>query len=359
MNEFFETAVWGNTVGRWLAAAGIAIGVYVVLRLLVRVGGRRLAQVATETPTDVDDIVAAVLSKTRSGVLLPVAVFAGTLPLTLPSRLEDAIGHVAFFAVALQVGIWVSAGFAAAVESYRDRVLAEDPGSATGTTAISIMGRVVIWVLVMLVVIDNLGMDVTALVTSLGIGGIAVALAVQSILGDMFASLSIIFDKPFVIGDFLAVGDSLGKVENIGLKTTRLRSLTGEQLVMSNSDLLSSRIRNYGRMFERRGIFTLGVTYDTPRDKLARIPDMVREVIEREGNARFDRAHFKEYGAYSLNIEAVYYVLSPEYAVFLDVQERINLGIHERFENEGIQFAFPTQVVHVVPPLDESAATAG
>ena len=357
MSELVEATWWGNTAGRWLLAVGTAVGSYAVISLAVRLGARRLAGAASRTETQVDDIVAALLGKTKSVLLLLIAVFAGTLFLEIPSGLERAFGHVAFVAAILQTGIWASAGFAAAVASYRERMIAEDPGSATGTTAISLMGRVAIWLIVFLVVIDNLGVDVTALVASLGIGGIAVALAVQSILGDMFASLSIIFDKPFVIGDFLAVGDSLGVVENIGLKTTRLRSLTGEQLVVSNSDLLSSRIRNYGRMYERRGTFTLGVTYDTPRDKLARIPEMVREIIERQDDTRFDRAHFKEYGSYSLNIEAVYYVLRPEYARYLDIQQRINLEIHERFEEEGVEFAYPTQVVHVQPagPAAESA----
>ncbi len=359
MTELLDTTLWGNTAARWLAAAGVTIAVYVAVSLTVRLGARRLAAVAARTKTPVDDIVAAVLGKTRSGLLLLVAAYAGIRLLAVPSALESFFRHVAFVAAAIQVGIWASAAFAAAVADYREKMITEDPGSATGMTAISFMGRLVIWVIAVLLVIDNLGVDVTALVASLGIGGIAIALAVQSVLGDMFASLSIIFDKPFIIGDFLAVGDSLGKVENIGLKTTRLRSLTGEQLVLSNSDLLGSRIRNYGRMYERRGTFTLGVTYDTPREKLARIPDMVREVIERQDGARFDRAHFKEYGAYSLNIEAVYYVLSPEYGVFLDIQQRINLEIHDRFEEEGIEFAFPTQVIHIQQAAEQAAETAG
>jgi small-conductance mechanosensitive channel len=220
-------------------------------------------------------------------------------------------------------------------------------------------GRGIIWVIVLLVVIDNVGVDVTTLVASLGVGGIAIALAVQSILGDIFASLSIIFDKPFLVGDFVRVGDYTGSVENIGIKTTRLRSLSGEQLVISNSDMLGSRIQNYGRMYERRATFTLGVTYDTPREKLAKIPEMVREAIEAEEGVRFDRAHFKEFGAYSLNIDAVYYVLSPDYAQYMDIQQRINLDLHRRFEEEGIEFAYPTQVVHIDPAQGGSEALTG
>jgi len=359
MSEILETTFWGNTVGRWATAVGIAIVVYAALWLLVRVGVRRLSTLSARTKTEIDDLVAELLVKTRTSVLLVVAVYAGTLSLSLPPRLQSAFRHAAFIAAALQIGIWLSAALLMTLERYRKKVISEDPGSATGLNAIGYIGRVIIWVIVLLLVADNIGVDVTALVASLGVGGIAVALAMQSILGDIFASLSIIFDKPFLIGDFLRVGDYTGSVENIGIKTTRLRSSSGEQLVFSNSDLLGSRIQNYGRMYERRAAFTVGVTYDTPREQLARIPAMLRESIEAEEGVRFDRAHFKEYGAYSLNVEAVYWVLSPEYARYMDIQERINLEIHRRFEEEGIEFAFPTQVVYVNPAQGGSEALAG
>lgn len=359
MSEFFETVVWGNTVGRWLTAAGVAVVVYAAIRLLIGFAARRLAGLSKRTKTEIDDLVVAILGKTRRSILLVVAVYAGTLALDLPTRLNAGFRHAAFIAAAIQVGIWLSAALSLTIESYRKRVIAEDPGSATGMHAIGYIGRAVIWVLVLLSVADNVGVDVTALVASLGVGGIAIALAVQSILGDVFASLSIIFDKPFLVGDFVRVGDSTGSVENIGIKTTRLRSLSGEQLVISNSDMLGSRIQNYGRMYERRATFSLGVTYDTPREKLARIPDMVREAIEAEEGVRFDRAHFKEFGAYSLNIDAVYYILSPEYGAYMDIQQSINLEISRRFEEEGIEFAFPTQVVHVNPAQGGSEAPAG
>jgi small-conductance mechanosensitive channel len=192
--------------------------------------------------------------------------------------------------------------------------------------------------------------DITALVAGLGIGGVAVALALQNILGDLFASLSIVMDKPFVVGDFLMVGDFLGSVEKIGLKTTRLRSLSGEQLVFSNTDLLGSRIRNFGRMFERRVVFNIGVTYDTPRDRLQLIPGIVREAVEAEKGTRFDRSHFSKYGDFSLNFENVYYVLSADFNQHMDVQQAIFYAIHRRFEEEGIAFAYPTQTLIVHRP---------
>ena len=188
-------------------------------------------------------------------------------------------------------------------------------------------------------------------------GGIAIALAAQNILGDLFASLSIVLDKPFVVGDFLIIGDFLGSVEKVGIKTTRLRSLSGEQLVFSNNDLLNSRIRNYGRMYERRVVFSLGVTYQTPSEKLKRIPDIVRKAVEAQENVReavetqedvrFDRAHFQKYGDFALIFEIVYYVLSADYAQYMDVQQAINLRIYEDFEENEIEFAYPTQTVYV------------
>ena len=206
--------------------------------------------------------------------------------------------------------------------------------------------------LVALVALDTAGIDITALVAGLGVGGIAVALAVQNILGDLFASLSIVLDKPFVIGDFIIVGDMMGTVEHIGMKTTRVRSLSGEQLVFSNTDLLSSRIRNYKRMQERRALFRFGVTYQTSRDLLARIPEVVREVIEGRDETRFDRAHFAGFGDSSLDFEVVYYMLVPDYNAYMDTQQAVNLELVGRFEEIGIDFAYPTRTVFVEHPSD-------
>jgi small-conductance mechanosensitive channel len=218
------------------------------------------------------------------------------------------------------------------------------------------VARLAVWSLVLLLALDNLGFNITALLAGMGIGGIAVALAAQNILGDLFASLSIVLDKPFVVGDFIVVGEQLGTVEYIGLKTTRIRSLGGEQIVFSNTDLLGSRIRNYKRMQERRVVFGFGVVYQTPHEKLQTIPGMVREIIGKLDRARFDRAHFKEYGDSSLNFEVVYYVLSADYNVYMDIQQAINLELFRRFQEDGIDFAYPTRTLYVV---GEQAARGG
>jgi small-conductance mechanosensitive channel len=222
-----------------------------------------------------------------------------------------------------------------------------DAAAVTTVSALGFVGKFLLWSFAALLALENLGVNVTALVAGLGIGGIAVALAAQNVLGDLLASLSIVLDKPFVLGDFIIVDDRAGSVEQIGLKTTRLRSLSGEQLIFSNNDLLKSRIRNFKRMQERRVAFTVGAAYDTPRDKLRRIPAILREAIEAQPETRFDRAHFKELGSYALNFEVVYYVLKPEYNLSMDIQQSVNLTVLERFAAEEIELAFPTQTVYV------------
>jgi small-conductance mechanosensitive channel len=203
----------------------------------------------------------------------------------------------------------------------------------------------VVWLIGLVFLIDNLGYDITTIITGLGIGGIAIALAAQTVLGDLFSYLVIFFDKPFEIGDFIIVDDKMGTVEYIGIKTTRLRTLGGEQLICSNTDLTNSRVHNYKRMEQRRVVFKFGVVYNTPAEKLKQIPLIVKTAIESMELTRFDRAHFLSFGDYSLNFEVVYYVLSADYNQYMDIQQNINLQLFQHFENEAIEFAFPTQTL--------------
>jgi small-conductance mechanosensitive channel len=214
---------------------------------------------------------------------------------------------------------------------------------------------------VLLIALDTLGVDITTLIAGLGVGGIAVALAVQNVLGDLFASLAIVLDKPFVVGDFIDTGgEHVGVVENVGLKTTRVRSLSGEELVIANSDLLSSRIRNYKRMSQRRALFEIGVVYGTPSDKLRRIPELIRKAVESRDNTRFDRSHFKSFGDSALVFETVYFMTVPDYNAYMDTQQAINLELYQRFEAEEIEFAYPTQTLFLKSePAAATVATAG
>lgn len=343
--EFLTTPIYDNPLRTWLIALLVAVVTVIALRGLQALGVRHIARLASRTETTWDDAFVELLRHTKWLFLLIVALFAGSLLLALPERVRGIANAVVVIALIIQAGVWLNATILFWVEDYRRRKLKEDPASVTTMSAMSFVGRLVLWSVILLLILDNLGVNVTALVAGLGVGGIAVALAVQNILGDLFASLSIVLDKPFSVGDFLIIDNFMGSVEYIGLKTTRIRSLSGEQLVFSNADLLGSRIRNYGRMFERRVAFNIGVTYQTPRDQLIKIPTIIREAVEAQQSTRFDRSHFKEYGDFSLNFETVYYVLGPDYNIYMDIQQAINLRIHERFEEEGIEFAYPTQTL--------------
>jgi small-conductance mechanosensitive channel len=224
-----------------------------------------------------------------------------------------------------------------------------DGETRTAASATIFLASLAIWAVLILAGLSTLGFEISALVAGLGVGGVAAALAVQSILGDLFASLSIYFDRPFHIGDFIVVGEEMGTVERIGLRTTRVRSLGGEQIVFANGDLTKSRIRNYKRMDERRVVFAFGVEYGTPLEQLRQVPDIVKSIIEARDGTRFDRAHFKEFGDFALSFEVVYFVLSPDYNAYMDHQQAVNLEVFAQFRERGIQFAFPTQTLLLLP----------
>jgi len=343
--DWLEIELLGNPLRAWGLATLLLLLVVVGLRLVGGFAVGRVRRLADRTDTDLDDLAADLLERLSRPVLLVLGLWAATLALRLPPALEEVFGRVAVLAVLLQAGIWGNTFIAFLVGRFRRTGEGADASAATTVSALAFVGKLLLWSLLLLVALDNLGYDVTALIAGLGIGGVAVALAVQNILGDLFASLSIVLDRPFVIGDFLIIGNEMGTVEHVGLKSTRVRSLSGEQLIFSNRDLLESRIRNYGRMEERRIVFELGVTYRTPPGVMERIPGMVREILEKQEPVRVDRCHFKGFGESALQVEAVYYVEDPSYEVYMDIQEAVNLELMRRFEREGIEFAYPTRTV--------------
>lgn len=344
---------YGNPLKLWIISSFIAIFGIFVLRILNSIVARRLSAFAVKTETELDDIAADLLGKTKLFFFIFLSVYFASVILILPIKIKNIIKVTAIIAIIIQAAIWVNAFIAAWSSNYVKKKVSEDASVATTIAAMSFIAKIVLWVVAFLLLLDNLGIDITALVAGLGIGGIAVALAVQNVLGDLFASLSIVLDKPFVIGDFIIVGDLLGTVDHIGLKTTRVRSLSGEQIIFSNADLLQSRIRNYKRMVERRVVFSLGVTYQTTYENMTKIPKIIKEIIESQDNTRFDRAHFKEYGNFALIFEMVYYVLNPEYNVYMDIHQAINLAILDRFEKEKIEFAYPTQTLYINKEISE------
>jgi small-conductance mechanosensitive channel len=345
--NILEQQYLGNSIEEWLIAAGVIIVTFVALKLTQRILVSRLGRLAERTKTDIDDAIVEVLGKTKFIFLAIVSVYASSYVVTLSPSATRLIHTILVFGFLTQGAIWGNTIIAFLLGRAVKKRMTEDAASATTLSALGFVSKLVLWAILLLLALDNLGVNITGLIAGLGIGGIAVALALQNILGDLFASLSIVLDKPFVIGDFIIVDEHLGTVEHIGLKTTRIRSLSGEQTVFSNADLLNSRIRNFKRMFERRVVFSIGVTYQTPHGKLAAIGAMLKEIIEGQPDVRFDRAHFKDYGDSSLNYEIVYYVKSPDYNRYMDIQQAINLEIYRRFGQEGIDFAYPTRTLFV------------
>ena len=345
----YLTYVWyGNTVGTWLLAAGILAAVIAVLMLIKHVLVGRFIRFAGRTPNQVDDVIVDLVKRTRISVLIILA-FAGvalTLLVLIPP-IRTALKFIAVIALFLQAMSWGNSIISFWVTHYAAR-RGMTTGSSAGTIgALVVLARVALFIVLFLFALDNLGFKIAPLIAGLGIGGIAVALAVQNILGDLFAALSIVVDKPFAVGDFIVIDTHSGTVEHIGLKSTRLRSLSGEQIIIGNADLLKARINNYQRMVERRAVFTIGVTYETRADLVQRVPTIVREAVSHQARTRFDRSHFRKFGESSLDFETVYWVLSPDYNVYMDIQQAINLELFTRFREEGIEFAYPTRTIHV------------
>ena len=342
LRDWLANRYFDNSLGQWIVAGGTVVGGMLLFLLLRGVIVRRLTRLAQRTATDIDDLAVDLIRRTRLSFIIAISLAAGTLALDLPPAWIRARHVFIVLAVLLQLGVWGTGLISYWIERYVRR---SGGRGATATTlgAIGFLGRLGLWGLLLLVGLDNLGFEITTIVTGLGIGGIAIALAVQSVLGDLFGALSIVIDKPFVVGDFIAVDTFQGTVEHVGLKTTRLRSLTGEQIIMSNAELLKSRIRNYQSLRERRQVFTFGVVYSTPPDVVERIPTIVKETVTAQPLARLDRSHFQKFGDSSLDFETVYYISTSDYNQFMDTQQAINMALLRRFAEEGIEFAYPTR----------------
>lgn len=350
MNGELPAAILGNPPGRWAVAVVVALLAALALALLLRFARVRLSGWARETDAALDDGLAAALRATRSWFVLSCGALAGALTLALPARVASTAGRLLVVVLLLQAGLWLHAGIGGWLQGYMDRH--RDParaGAATTTTVLAFVARLLLWSLVVLMLLANAGVDVTALVASLGIGGVAVALAAQNILGDMFASLAIALDQPVAIGDFIVMGDTMGTVERVGLKTTHLRSLSGELVVLSNTDLIASRIRNYKRMSDRRAVFSFNVEYGTAADLVERIPALVREVVEEQPHARFDRSHFKSLAGDALQFETVYFMRVTDFGTYMDTQQAINLALYRRFTELGVRLAHPSQRLVIDP----------
>jgi small-conductance mechanosensitive channel len=352
--DWLERRLPGGMVIDWLEAAAVAVLIYLVYLLARRVISRHLARLRErrqETgPGRAADLALTLLAHTRRLLVLVMAVFLGSLSLDLSPAAHDRLRTLAIFAVLLQIAAWTSVAIDTWVMRERARRVESDAATATLIGSLNFVLKLVLWVLILLVALDNAGVNVTALVAGLGVGGIAVALALQNILGDLLASLSIAIDKPFVIGDTIQVDDYVGLVESVGLKSTRLRSVSGEQIIFSNLDLLKSRIRNHKRMADRRVVWSFGVDFETPVETIESIPGLVREILGAQSDIRLDRAHFKGIGRAALEFEAVYYVLKQDYNLFMDRHEAIVLALLRAFAERGIKLANQSETLLMPRP---------
>ena len=343
--EILSVEWFGNSLRNYLIALIVVVASVTIIRVLRKMILVRLRSVADTTTTQLDDLAANLVQSTRSWFILGTSLFIGIKSLQLPQTVNEGVRIFMLFISLLQTATWSNQLINHILHQYTQNAV-EDEGNRKNTVAIlGLASRIILWAILLLLALDNLGIEITGLITGLGIGGIAIALAVQNILSDLLAYVSIMMDRPFAIGDFIVVDEFTGVVERIGLKTTRLRSLSGELLIFSNNDLLNSRMRNYKDREQRRVLFSIGVTYDTPADSLASIPSIIRDILEPQENLQIDRAHLKSFGSFSIDFEIVYYVTTADYIIYMDVQQNVNLEIVRAFEKSEIEFAFPTQTV--------------
>ena len=351
-----STTLFGTGVTQWLLAVAVALLVYLGVTLALRVAMARLKRVATRSRTHVDDAALDVFGGTSRTLIAVAAALVGFNMLELSPRWHERLDQLWFVAIAIQLALWGGRAVSLLLDRYVHRHAPNDSAQASATATLLSWGlRTALWSVVALAILSNLGVDITAFIASLGVGGIAVALAVQNVLGDLLASLAIAVDKPFEVGDFIVYGDVSGSVEHVGLKSTRIRSLSGEQIVASNTELLKQTIHNYKRLAERRVVFKFGVTYDTTPEQAQQVPELVKRIITARPQLRFDRAHLTGFGESSLDYEVVYYVVVADYNLYMDEQQGINLELMRGLKQLGVEFAFPTRTVVLARPEEQDA----
>lgn len=343
--EQLESYVYlGNGLNVWLTALVIFIVVLLLLRIVRFIIIKAIKPLAKKTKTDADDVFISMIESYGWLFYVFISLYFGFVRLNFSAELNKYV-NAAFLTIVM---FYLAKGFHKVIDFGTNKVIKRSKNADNSSLVfIKQIVKGLLWVVVVLLVISNLGYDITSLIAALGIGGIAVAFALQNVLGDLFASLAIHLDKPFRVGHFIIIGDHLGVVKKIGIKTTRIESLWGEEIVVSNSELTSTRIRNFKRMEKRRIHFTFGVTYQTTKKKLEKIPKIIEKIFGRIKITDLDRVHFKEYGESSLNFEVAYYIDSKEYNDYMDAQQEINLAIKEQFEKENIEFAYPTRTIYL------------
>jgi len=344
--DILQQTFFHNRILDYLICLSAFIIGIIIIRIFKSILLNRLKAWAKETDTTIDDFLIHAIEKKLLPLLYFGAFYLSIQGLTLNPALEKGINVLGLILLTIFGVRFLLAIIVYGLETYWVKK-EKDIAKKQYLKGIFIAIKVIVWSLAIIILLDNLGIKITALVAGLGIGGIAIALAAQAILGDIFSYFTIFFDRPFEIGDFIITGDYLGTVEHVGIKTTRVRSLGGEQLVFSNTDLTNSRVRNYKRMDKRRVVFKLGVTYQTNLQQLKEILVIITNIIKSINDTVFDRVHFFSYGDFSLIFEVVYYVIGSDYNKYMDIQQEINFKIKEEFEKRGIEFAYPTQTLYL------------
>ncbi len=332
---------FNNTGWDYAVAALVFLGLFISLRIFKTIVLAYLNVLAKKTKNQIDDYVIGIVNSIHWPYYAFIAVYIATLFLTIP----DTVSQGRDILLIIFTGYYVVKALQSMVDVYIQSYEKRQKEDAHALHFVGVIVKGALWVLVILAILANLGINITSLIAGLGIAGIAIGLALQNVLADIFASVSIFFDKPFKRGDFIIVGDKMGTVQHIGIKTTRVKALQGEEIVFSNTQLTKAELRNFKKMQKRRIAFSIGVTYDTPVAKLEKIPDTIMKILTAEKLAEADRVHFKSFGDFSLNYEIVYYMLDPDYGKFMDTQQSINLAIAKAFQKDKIEFAFPTQTI--------------
>jgi small-conductance mechanosensitive channel len=341
---FWQNEYWGNALKDYGMALAIFVALFIIFAVFQKVVLLRLKKIAEQTKSDIDDELIKIVQTIKPPFYSFLAFYIALNFLLLNDFLNKFIKAVLI--------IWFVYQIIAAIQVLIDYVVRkkfseEDRQSRTAIGVISTVLKIILWSLALLLILSNLGVNITSLIAGLGIGGIAVAMALKNILSDLFSSFAIYFDKPFMVGDFIVAGETSGTVEKIGIKTTRIRASQGEQIIVPNEKLISARVQNFKRLQERRASFQIGVVYDTPVEKLKKIPDMIKQLVEQVDSARFDRVHFTKFGDSALLFDIVYYVESDEYKRYLDINQSVNLKIKQAFEKERIVMAYPTQTIYL------------
>lgn len=348
MENFLSQTFWGNTVKEFIISLIAFIVTASILWVFKTIFLNRLKKLAKKTTTEIDDVLVRCLRLINWPLYLAIALWVAFKFINIAPDISKIYNYfvtiIIIYYTTRIIIVWIN--------YFTDNIAKKrvEEGRVTDVGIIKLINNIlkaILWVIAALILLENFGVNITTLVAGLGIGGIAIAFSLQAILGDVIASFSIYFDRPFDIEDFIIVGDISGIVKKIGIKSTKLESLSGEEIIISNKDLGNSRVRNYKRMQKRRIVFTLGVTYDTPSEKLKKIPEIITNIINDIEICTIDRVHFHKYGDFSLIFEIVYYILDPDYKIYMENQQKINFAIKEIFEKEGIEFAYPTQTIYV------------